>query len=256
VSTPYQLTAIRGGIDRLRLKGAAMQDVLFDALNCRVTEKKTVVPRPGNYRYANLPDGTKGLCSFGGRLHVFAAETLTPPNGFSVHVITHPDAGADVTPINRVYFAAPFMGFLYVVADFVGFSGTYVHFWLQTGDVWQASHTYKHGAIVVPTVDNGFSYQASRIGAPNLTWAPGVQRALAGVVEPTEYNDFFYTVIDVQGTNPRSGDTEPEWPIEDGAQISEDADGLGATGDGTTTDAPDSAETPNPDTSDRYDGGV
>jgi hypothetical protein len=30
VGTPYQLTAVRGGIDRLRVKGAAMQDVLFD----------------------------------------------------------------------------------------------------------------------------------------------------------------------------------------------------------------------------------
>jgi hypothetical protein len=256
MSTPYQLTAVKGGIDRLRPKGAALQDVLFDLVNGYVTEKKTVRPRPGTYRYANLPDGTKGLCSFDGRLHVFAAETLTPPNGFSVHVITHPDAGGDVVPINRVFFSAPFMGFLYVVANFEGFLTDYVHFWLQTGATWQATHTYKHGEIVAPSVENGFAYQASRIGAPNLTWAPGVQRAVGNVIEPTVYNDYYYTVVNVQGTNPRSGDTEPEWPTTAGAQISEDADGLGDSGDGTTTTPPDNTATPNPDTSDRYDGGV
>jgi hypothetical protein len=256
VSTPYQLTTIKGGIDRLRPKGAALQDVVFDLVNARVTEKKTVVPRHGTFRYANLPDGTKGLCSFDGRLHVFAAETMAVPNGFSVHVITHPSAGAEPIPINRVFFSAPFMGFLYVVANFEGFLSQYVHFWLQTAGVWQANHVYKHGEIVMPSVENGFAYQASRIGAPNLTWAPGVQRAVADVIEPTEYNDYYYTVIDALGTNPRSGEVEPEWPTEAGAQISEDADGLGSSGDGTTTEAPDNSATPNPDTSDRYEGGV
>ncbi len=251
-----QLTVVKGGIDRLRTKGAALQDTLYDLVNGYVTERKTVVVRPGTTRYATLPAGTKGLTSFNGALHVFAAETLEVPSGFELHVITHPDAGSTPIPLHKVWFAEPFMGYLYVVASFEGFEDTYYHYWLQTGSVWQADKIYKHGDIVTPSTPNGFAYQASRLGAPNLQWAPGVQRAVADVVEPTTYNDYYYTVVDVEGTNPRSGDVEPDWPVEDGAQVTETADGLGTVGSGTTTPPPDNETTPNPETEDRYEGGV
>lgn len=256
MSTPFALTTIKGGINRQRVKGAARQDVLFDLINGYVTDDKTVVGRPGSTRAASLTTGTKGLCAFAGSLHVFAASTIAVPGGFVLHVITHPTAGGVPIAVNKVYFAQPFMGFLYVVADFVGFTGTYYHYWLQTGAVWQASHTYRHGDIVAPSTPNGFAYQASRLSAPSLQWAPGVQRAVSAVIEPTVYNDYYYTVVNVLGSNPRSGETEPEWPTEAGAQISEDADGLGDVGSSTTTATPDNSSTPNPDTVDRYAGGV
>lgn len=250
-----QLTAIKGGIDRQRTKGGALKDKLYDLLNGYVEKGRTVVVRPGTMRNAYVPN-TKGLCSFDGSKHVFAAETVTVPDGYTLHVLTRPGDGVVTTPINRIYFAKPFMGFLYVVADFVGDTNTYYHFWLQTGSEWQANRTYKHGDIVAPSTANGFAYQASRIGSPNLAWAPGVQRALNDVIEPTEYNDFYYTAVDVLGTNPRSGDEEPVWPTEGGAQVAEDADGIGGAAAGTPTEAPDNTETPNPDTTDRYEGGV
>lgn len=256
MAIPYQLTIIKGGIDRLRPKGAAQQDVMYDLLNGQVSEKKTVRVRPGTIRDTLLPEGTKGLCAFRGNLVVFAAETISVPAGYELRVITHPSSGADVVDINKVYFATPFMGFLYVVADFVGFEGDYYHFWLQTGSTWQASHVYKFGEIVLPSTPNGFSYQASRLGAPSLMWAPGVKRALADIIEPTVYNDYKYTVVDVLGSNPRSGSVEPEWPVESGARVSEDADGVGDTAAGETTATPDNTDTPNPDTADRYEGGV
>lgn len=250
---PKQLTVVKGGIDRLRTKGAALQDSLYDLLNGYVTERKTVVVRPGTFRDTALPAGTKGLTYFDGNLVVFAAQTVAVPAGYKLYVITHPLAGATPIAINKIYFAEPFMGFLYVVANFVGYISDYYHFWLQEGAVWQANHTYKFGDIVAPSTPNGFAYQASRLGSANLKWAAGVQRALNDVIEPTEYNDFYYTAVSVQGTNPRSGSVEPEWPTEAGAQITEDADGLGTAGSSDSTSAPNNADTPNPDTNDRYD---
>lgn len=252
MATPFALTAIKGGINRQRMKGAARQDVLFDLLNGYITDEKTAVVRPGSEHYASLTTGTKGLCAFNGSLHVFAASTIAVPAGFVLHVITHPLAGDVPIALNKVYFAQPFMGFLYVVANFTGYLTDYYHFWLQTGDIWQANHTYKHGDIVAPSTPNGFAYQASRFSAPSLQWAAGVKRAISDVIEPTVYNDFLYTVVSVQGSNPRSGETEPEWPTSAGAQISEEADGLGDVGATTTTGTPDNATTPSPGAVDRY----
>jgi hypothetical protein len=246
----YQLTSVRGGIDRLRTKGAAAKDVLFDLVNGYVTQDKHVMMRPGTFRNASLTTGTKGLCSFGDLLHVFAAESVAVPTGYELHIITHPDAGVTPIALEKIHFAKPFMGFLYVTAEFT--NGDVYDFWLQSGDAWQASTVYKHGDIVVPSTPNGFSYQAQRLGAPNLSWAPGVTRAVSDVIEPTEYNDFYYTAVDVQGANPRSGETEPEWPTESGARVTEDADGFGSAGSTDTTTAPDNETTPNPDTVDRY----
>lgn len=254
MARPFALTTVKGGINRQRFKGAARQDVLYDLLNGYITDEKTVFVRPGTFRVASLTPGTKGLCSFNGEKHVFASATQSVPTGFVLHVITHPSA--DGSAINKIWFAQPYMGFLYVVADFVGHTGEYYHYWLQTGEEWQADHIYRHGEIVAPSTPNGFAYQASRLNPPNLAWAPGVQRTVGDVIEPTVYNDYQYEVIDTLGTNPRSGDTEPEWPVEDGAQISEDADGLGSVAAGTTTESPDNDAIPNPDTVERYEGGV
>jgi hypothetical protein len=249
------LTAVKGGITRLRTKGAALEDSLYDLLNGYVTAAKTVVVRPGTFRSYLLPtdtagnNETAGLMAFDGALHVFAIEEVVVPDGVVLHVIQHPtDPTQAIAEIN---FAKPFMGFPYVVATFA--DGVTQHYWLQSGDVWTADTIYKAGDIVVPSVSNGLAYQATRSGDPNLSWAPNVQRALGDIIEPTVYNDYFYTVVDTQGDNPRSGTVEPDWPTEDGAQISEDAEGA-TTSTGTPTTAPDSATTPNPVTQDRYGG--
>lgn len=190
---------------------------------------------------------TQGLMAFEGALHVFAHEAVAVPTGFVLHIITHPTDPA--SHIASIDFAAPFMGFPYVVATF-GNGDTY-HFWLQSGDEWQPDTIYRAGDIVVPSVDTGLSYQASRLLPPNQSWAPNVVRSLGDVVEPTVYNDFFYTVVDTQGDNPRSGTTEPLWPTEDGARINEDADGT-TTDPPSVTQPPDPNAVPSPGITDRY----
>ncbi len=241
------LSAVKGGINRLRTKGAALEDSLYDLLNGYVTAQKTIVVRPGTFRDAPLAAGTKGLMAFGGELNVFAIQEVEVPAGYRLNIVTHPtDPTIEIEEIN---FAKPYCGFPYVVATFV--DGTTQHYWLQSGAEWQPDTVYRAGDIVVPSTPTGLAYQATRAGEPNTSWAPNVRRQVGDVVEPTEYNDYYYTVVDVQGTNPRSGTTEPVWPTESGAQVIEDADSAGETSSGQTA-APDNDTTPNPETQDRY----
>ncbi len=254
------LTTVRGGINRQRTKGGAPQDQLYDLLNGYVTKSKTVIVRPGTFRSFFLPvdtqgdDLTKGLTAFNATLHVYADEETDVPDGITLHIVQHPNATPeDPIRIFEINFAKPFMGFIFVSATFEN-GDTYLY-WLQTGDEWQADHTYKLGDIVAPSTPNGLAFQAQRLTQPNLAWAPNVTRALGDVIEPTVYNDFQYTVVDTQGDNPRSGTTEPIWPTEDGAQIIEDADGAAPPGSDQTV-VPDPNATPAPATSDRYDNGL
>jgi hypothetical protein len=181
------------------------------------------------------------------------------PDGYEVHVLVNPDTVEyDPIPIEKIHFAAPFMGALYVVAEFA--DSTIYHFWLQDAEVWEYATVYSHGDLVRPSVSTGLVYQASRLGDPYPAWAPNVPRFDAddgytqSIIEPTVYNDYYYTCVLTGGTNPRSGDIEPEWPTEDGAQVIEYADG----GDATETPAPPappSTDTPSPPYQDRYDRG-
>jgi len=250
------LTTIKGGINRQRTKGGALQDSLYDLVNGYVSKSKTVVVRPGTVRVYNLPVNTaeegetKGLMAFEGTLHVFSDRFVDVPTGITLHVITHPDATPDdPIALSEINFAAPFMGFPYVVATFE--NGDTWHFWLQDGDEWEADTAYKFGDIVVPSTANGFAYQASRLLPANTAWAADVQRAVGDIVEPTVYNDFLYTVVDTQGDNPRSGSTEPVWPTTDGARINEDADGSTSV-PSSVTEPPDIASLPAPNIRTRY----
>lgn len=206
----------------------------------------------------NIPGITKGLTAFDGTLHVYAHEEVEVPDGFTLHIAVHPTE--PTLPIFEVNFAKPFMGFIFASITFeesssaVSAGDTYLY-WFQTGDTWEADHVYKLGDIVAPSTPNGLAFQAQRLTNPNIAWAPNLTRAIGDVVEPTVYNDFLYTVVDTQGANPRSGETEPAWPTEDGAQIVEDADGAAPTGSDPTV-MPDPNAQPAPATSDRYDNGL
>lgn len=193
---------------------------------------------------------TKGLCAFEGALHVFATQLVDLPDNFDVHILSHPDATADEPiEIETIEFAAPFMGYLYVVATFD--NGDTYHFWLQSGEEWQPETVYSAGDIVVGSDETGLSYQATRLGDPNASWQANITREVGDIIEPTEYNDFYYTVVEVQGDNPRSGTTEPTWPTEDGARVFEDADGAADTPP-TVTQPPNNSDVPSPGISDRY----
>lgn len=221
-----QLNTARGGINRLRTKGGPSKEILYDLLNGYVDASGAAVSRPGTVQDYTLTPGTKGLCSFDGALVVFSHQvTGGMPAGVTCEVLTHPTNPA--LALLDIHFASPFLGALYVVAEFA--DGSVFHYWLESANPWLASTSYLVGEAVTPTAPNGLVYRASRAGEPGPAWAPDVRRAAGDVIEPTVYNGYRYTVIDVQGANPRSGAVEPAWPAQDGATINENTEGSPVT---------------------------
>ncbi|TPG08319.1 hypothetical protein EAH88_11860 [Rhodanobacter glycinis] len=218
--TDINLNALKAGINRLRTKGGADPSSLYDLVNGYVAIDGSMVSRGGTESDKILPSGTKGLCAFNGGMVVFS-NVPTPITGtkYSCEVLVNPNDATQA--IKEIHFAAPFMGFLYVVAEFD--NGDVFHYWLQAGGTWVADTMYKVGDTVLPTVRNGFRYQTVLKSNP-AAWAPNVPRSLGDVVQPTVYTGWKYTVVEVDGDNPTSAATEPVWPQSEGAQISEDVD--------------------------------
>lgn len=200
------LTTIKGGLSRQRTKGGALKDQLFDLLNGYVTTEKTVKSRPGTTLTETLPVGTVGLLHFDGSFHVFAStDVASIPSGYTLNIVRAPDGSA----LSKIHFAEPFMGRLYVVAEFA--DGDIYHYWLKTTSAWAANTEYEFSEAVTPTSANNYTYIPKRTGQPNPTWSPGASRTVGDKVEPTIFNGYYFEVITASGTNPRSGVVEPAW---------------------------------------------
>lgn len=219
------LTVLKGGINRNRTKGNARADHLYDLVNAYLTSEGTAKSRPGTIRDAELPSTTKGLCAFQSLLHVFSHQSESVPDGYVNHILEHPDNTPELThTLTKIHFAKPFLGFLYVAAEFD--DGQVFHFWLQSDGAWEANKTYQIGDVTEPTTANGLTYRATRMGGANPLWSARSPRQIGDRVEPTAANGFYYEIVAVVGANPASGDVEPNWPTEEGAQISEDTEGV------------------------------
>ena len=162
-----------------------------------------------------------------------------------------PYTAPGVTPIalKDIHFAAPFMGFLYVVAEFTTDGGTGLgtvfHYWLQTSGTWAPKTIYQAGQIVSPVTANGLTYKAVRLNTPNPSWAPSTLEALNNIVEPTVANGYKFTATKIDGLNPLTGSTEPTWPTTDGATVVEETERTN-TGIVTTAAPQPTATTPSP----------
>lgn len=231
------LSTANAGMTRLRVKGDAAPNSLYDLLNGYITLSGTIKPRPGTQTDITLPADTKGLTAHKCRLYVFKHEpdVTSNPDKYVVQALRHPTDPTIV--LRQIHFAAPFVGFLYVAAEFE--DGNTWHYWLEELDAWSASTDYMIGDRVFPTVENGYAYQATRPGSPNPAWSPNTARAVNDVVEPTAYNGFKYTVVAVTGSSPSSGATEPDWPAQSGAQVIEYAQGEASVTITTTVQDPD-----------------
>ena len=130
--------------------------------------------------------------------------------------------------LKEIHFAAPFLGFLYVVAEFEPDSsglGSVFHYWVQVNEdtsTWAANTDHQIGDIVVPSSGyDGLFYIASRATQPNPVWTPTTLEAVGNIVEPSVPNGFKFTCISTEGNNPVTGSSEPTWPTADGATVSE-----------------------------------
>lgn len=226
------LTAVKAGITRLRSKGGASSDSLFDLLNGYVTAARAIKNRPGSRIEFTIPPGTKGMVFFKGKFVVFANDVVTGlPDGVEVEVLRHPTNVAAV--LVDIHFATPFLGYLYVVAEFD--TGDVFHYWLESGEAWQAGKIYLPGDVVTPSDPNGIAYRLVSDTSGYEVWTPNVSRSLGDQVVPTTDNGFFYTVTEVSGDSARSGTTEPDWPAIDGATVYEDANLISPLSANTTT---------------------
>lgn len=214
------LNTLKAGINRLRVKGGANPSALYDLLNGFVTIDGSVESRPGTTEDATLPAGTKGLCAFDGALVVFSGAAVgSMPAGYSCVILPHPTDPTQA--IKTIHFAAPFLGKLFVVAEFT--NGDIFYYWLAGANTWQADHAYNITDTVEPSTPNGLVFKIGNSQFPQA-WQPGKNYAVGDVVVPTTLNGWKFTVIEADGANPSSGTTEPDWPTSDGATVTEEHD--------------------------------
>lgn len=234
----FQLNAASGGINRQRIKGGPKPDNLYDILNGYVDASGAVLSRPGSETRFDLPAGTKGLCVFQGEFVVFSHKVVEDmPAGVRLEVLAHPGIDEDPDaptnpededepvveiPIKEIHYAGPFLGALYVTAEFE--DGAVRDYWLQQAEAWQPETSYTPGQLAQPTAPNGLVYRPSRVGAAGKLWEPNVERKVGDVVEPTTFNGFEYVVVQAEGQPARSGAVEPAWATKEGAATVEEAD--------------------------------
>ena len=249
---PVPLTVLRGGINRLKVKGGANAQQLYDLTNAYITQAGTVVPREGTIRSAALTSATVGLAEYKGVFQVFATSMQTVPAGYNCNLLLHPTNPA--ATLTKIWFAKPFLGFLYVVAQFS--TGEVFHFWLQSNGPWAANTVYKTGAIVTPlATPNGLAYQAVRDMKINSTWSAQTTIAAGTLIEPNTYTGFAYRAVSVTGTTPHTGSTEPVWPTTIGGVVQEFGDFDTSSTDAGTTQATSSSTAAQPlgqNITDRY----
>lgn len=225
------ITSAKAGMDRYRVKGGASSDTLYDFLNGYITVAGNFRPRPGTVidsvstaGAAKLPPGTKGLTTYKGKLVVFSDQfvDLTAYPKYQCEILTYPDTTANPLPtLARIHFAKPFLGYLYVVAEWS--NGQVFHYWLQRVSTWEPNKIYLFGELVQPSVPNGYTYRAGRLGAANPVWKADTAYTLGFVVEPTKPNSYKYEAVELIGDSPRSGTTEPSWVASPGALVNDDA---------------------------------
>jgi hypothetical protein len=196
---------------------------------------------------------TKGLARY--------SATYTPAGPFGV-ALTPSFNNAASYPIKEIHFAAPYLGGIYVVAEFdvpsalAATNGTVAHYWIQSStgsdnaDVWLASTDYQIGDVVIPPTQNGLTYVASRAGPANPLWTADTLETDGNVVEPNVSNGYKYTVTATEGANPSTGATEPTWPTSDGAVVME----LSSVANDQTITLASAAPNPPPATPPRYIG--
>lgn len=228
---PIPLTQLTQGINRLRVKGGASAQSLYDLVNAYITNEGTIQQREGTTNVATLDSTSRGLFSFEDVLNVCATSLISVPAGFQVNVLINPANPAET--LETIWFAQPFMGFPYIVAEFS--DGSVYHYWLQNNGTWAADTVYTAGTLILPTTPTGLAYEATSAGY--ITSASGTTALLSlpewtaqtvlvegYTVQPTTATGYIYRAVGVAGSAPHTGSTEPSWPTSAGATIQEFGD--------------------------------
>lgn len=248
---PSPLYNLKQGINRLRIKGGANPSSLYDLVNAWITVDGSVNPREGTIRAETLNGNTKGLMADDGSFNVFSVTQQAVPSGYIDNILLNPNDSTQV--ITKIWFAKPFMGFPYVVAQFA--NGDIFHYWLQNAGNWAPNTVYDTGTLILPlTTQTGLAYLAQRVSAVNPTWQAETGIALNAIIEPTEYTGFQYKAVAVAGASPHTGESEPVWPVVSAGTIQEFGDFDTSSTDAGTTQGttPSTAQPLSTTITDRY----
>lgn len=227
------LSAQKAGISRLRDKGGASEQTLYLLKNGYVTTAKTLRARPGRTQTNSASPGTIGLTAFNDQFYVFASSLIAQADP-DVTCVALPHPSNPARTLSRIHFAQPFLGRLYVAAEFD--NGDIFHYWVTNAAAWQASTIYGYLQQVQPTTPNGFYYDVSNTSTV-VSWSSGVTIVLNDERQPRTYNGFKYRAVNVAGTAPvNTSDVEPVWPTVEGGQVVEYS--YGGTTASTTPSTP------------------
>jgi hypothetical protein len=249
----FPLTVLNGGINRLRVKGGASASQLYDLQNGFISNVGSIVPREGTIRTATLDSSTVGLAANNGTFNIFSSaySTAALPAGYVLNVLSNPN-NSTASPVT-IFYAKPFMGFPYVVAQFS--DNSIFHYWLQNNGTWTSTTDYTSASIVLPPVVNGLAYQGVREFPSQPNWAPDTLITSASYVEPNTPTGFAYQAIAVTGSPIHTGLSEPVWPTVAGGIVQEFGDFDVSTSDAGTTQASSPFSTASPlgsNITDRY----
>jgi hypothetical protein len=157
--------------------------------------------------------------------------TIAVPPGYTLNILSDPNNRAEA--LEKIWFAKPFMGFEFVVAEFV--NGDVVYFWLQNDGTWTSGANYTSASIVLPLVPNGLAYQAVQMFTSGVQWTPETVLASGAFILPTTPTGFVYEIINIAGSPAHTGQTEPDWPIIASGQTQEFGDFDQSSTDAGTT---------------------
>lgn len=215
------LNASKAGMTRLRDKGGASPETLYELTNAYINASRSPTQRPGTTWTYQFGANTVGLVAFQGVFYAFTADItkVVSTGSYQVLMLRHPTNGA--AQLKTIHYAQPFMGYMYVVAEFT--DGVVRHYWLQNPNAWVANTTYQTNTLVQPTSPNGYYYSAVQGPAPPV-WAAGMSLLYnqSYTVQPTTYNGIYYTsYANTSSTQPvtsppffgpaYSGPNEPSW---------------------------------------------
>lgn len=216
---PFPLGQQVDGINLMRQKGGASPKALVDLKNGWVTSQRTIKARPGSAKEVTFPAGTLGVVGFEAKFHVFAHAAVAAPSDprVVVNILRHPTGGA--AALAKVHRAFPFLGRLYVVAEFA--DGVVQHYWIEAPAAWAASTVYGYGRSVQPVVNNGLYYDMLAVSTI-AAWQANVEVALNTERQPTTANGFRYVATAATGAAPyRTSNAQPVWPTTEGGTVVE-----------------------------------
>lgn len=231
---------LRTGIDRTRRFGVTEIDRLWRLVNGYVNDAGRVVKRPG-FVGNDATALCRGLYGFRGKLHTFChiPQVNSWPALLVINVLRHPTGGAAV--LSKVHSVSLALGSMYVVAEFA--DGVVKHYWLQPVTSWSPNLKVELRQLIKPTNYLGWVYEITSVPTINA-WEPNTVYAVAAQIQPTAGNTFYYEAMATTGTNPKSGDAEPDWPETVGHQVIETRLLSGATGTTPTVKPPPASRPP------------